>query len=51
MASRKMPGVPTTNRNGNAYVKKNGTAVVVNAGAEIILETLTVKMSNDPTFA
>jgi hypothetical protein len=33
-----MPGVPTTNRNGNAYVKKNGTVEVVNTGAVIIRE-------------
>jgi hypothetical protein len=43
--------VPTTNRNGNAYVKRNGIAVVVNAGAEIILETLTAKTSNDTALA
>jgi hypothetical protein len=51
MASRKIPGVPTTSKNGNVCVKRNGIVVVVNAGAEIILETLTAKTSNDTTFA
>jgi hypothetical protein len=51
MPSRKIPGVPVMNKNDNVCVKRNGTVVDVNAGAAIILETPTVKTSNDPTFA
>jgi hypothetical protein len=47
--SRKIPGVPTTNRNDNAYVKRNGTVEVVNAGAASIPGILTVRTSNDTT--
>jgi hypothetical protein len=39
------------NKNDNAYVKKNGTVEVVNAGVAITRETPTVKTSNDPTLA
>jgi hypothetical protein len=51
MPSRRILSAPVMNKNDNACGKRNGTVGDVNAGAEIILETLTVKTSNDPTFA